>query len=142
MLILDEPTSGLDSGSALNVMMTLKAIAGERRTTVVLSIHQPSFKILSTIDGILLLSKGSVVHHGTMATLEGFLNSGGFQVPPQLNALEFAMEILDQLEEKKNMTTATTTLDSDPRVCVTPVDCRVGDPCSDGAHLRKDITVR
>ncbi|GFP81030.1 ABC transporter g family member 8, partial [Phtheirospermum japonicum] len=99
VLLLDEPTSGLDSGSALSVMQTLRSIAGSRHRTVILSIHQPSFKILSTIDQILLLSKGSIVHHGTLPCLQDFLLSNGFTVPPQLNALEYAMGILNQLQE-------------------------------------------
>ena len=57
VLLLDEPTSGLDSTSAFNVMQIIKSIAASRHRTVVLSIHQPSFKILSTIDRVLLLSK-------------------------------------------------------------------------------------
>lgn len=104
VLLLDEPTSGLDSSSAFNVMQTLKSIAISRHRTVILSIHQPSFKILSTIDRILLLSKGSVVHHGTLSSLQTFLVSNGFTVPPQLNALEYAMEILNQLNELKPIT--------------------------------------
>ncbi|GMI75554.1 ATP-binding cassette G8 [Hibiscus trionum] len=104
VLLLDEPTSGLDSTSAFNVIQILKSIAASRHRTVVLSIHQPSFKILSTIDRILLLSKGTVVHHGTLASLEAFLNSNGFTVPPQLNSLEYAMEILNQLQHSKPIT--------------------------------------
>ncbi|KAF2315536.1 hypothetical protein GH714_040033 [Hevea brasiliensis] len=104
VLLLDEPTSGLDSKSALNVMQTLKSIATSRHRTVILSIHQPSFKILSTIDKILLLSKGTVIHHGTLSSLQSFLLSNGFTVPPQLNALEYAMEILNQLRESKPCT--------------------------------------
>ncbi|KAJ0043160.1 hypothetical protein Pint_17567 [Pistacia integerrima] len=99
VLLLDEPTSGLDSSSACNVMQILKSIAISRHRTVVLSIHQPSFKILSTIDRILMLSKGSVVHHGTLSSLQTFLLSNGFTVPPQLNALEYTMEILNQLQD-------------------------------------------
>ncbi|KAK0597987.1 hypothetical protein LWI29_030540 [Acer saccharum] len=98
VLLLDEPTSGLDSNSAFNVIQTLKSIAVSRNRTVVLSIHQPSFKILSTIDRILMLSKGSIVHHGTLSSLEAFLLSNGFTVPPQLNVLEYTMEILNQLK--------------------------------------------
>ncbi|XP_043716666.1 ABC transporter G family member 8 [Telopea speciosissima] len=101
VLLLDEPTSGLDSSSAFNVMQTLRSITISRCRTVVLSIHQPSFKILSTIDCILLLSKGTVVHHGTLSSLQCFLLSNGFTVPPQLNALEYAMETLSQLHENK-----------------------------------------
>ncbi|KAK4384918.1 ABC transporter G family member 8 [Sesamum angolense] len=105
VLILDEPTSGLDSRSALNVMQTLRSITDSRQRTVVLSIHQPGFKILSTIDRILLLAKGSVVHHGTLSSLQAFLLCNGFTVPPQLNALEYAMEILSQLHETEPTST-------------------------------------
>nr|XP_043612825.1 ABC transporter G family member 8 [Erigeron canadensis] len=108
VLLLDEPTSGLDSTSAYNVMQTLKSIATTRNRTIILSIHQPSFKLLSTIDTILLLSKGKVVHHGTLLSLENFLLSNGFTLPPQLNSLEYAMEILPQIEITTNPDTEIT----------------------------------
>ncbi|CAH2070195.1 unnamed protein product [Thlaspi arvense] len=98
-LLLDEPTSGLDSKSAFDVIHILKSIAVSRQRTVILSIHQPSFKILSIIDRLLLLSKGTVAYHGSLDSLEGFLLSKGFTVPPQLNSLEYAMEILQELRE-------------------------------------------
>lgn len=100
VLLLDEPTSGLDSNSAFNIIQTLRSITDSRHRTVILSIHQPSFKILSKIDNILLLSKGSVVHHGTLSTLESLLGSKGLSVPQQLNALEYAMEVLNQLKNR------------------------------------------
>ncbi|KAM0047305.1 putative ABC-type maltose transporter [Helianthus debilis subsp. tardiflorus] len=104
VLLLDEPTSGLDSTSAYTIMQTLKSIATARRRTVILSIHQPSFKLLTTIDKILLLSKGKVVHHGTLPSLQENLLSNGFTLPPQLNSLEYAMEILTQLPVTKPVT--------------------------------------
>ncbi|GFZ06424.1 ABC-2 type transporter family protein [Actinidia rufa] len=70
VLLLDEPTSGLDSSSAFKVMQTLRSMADSRHRTVILSIHQPSFKILSSIDRVLLLSKGTIVHHGTIFSLQ------------------------------------------------------------------------
>ncbi|KAJ7969863.1 ABC transporter-like protein [Quillaja saponaria] len=118
VLLLDEPTSGLDSTSAFNVMQILKSIAVSRHRTIVLSIHQPSFKILSTIDKVLLLSKGTVVHHGSLASLQSFLHSNGFTVPPQLNALEYAMEILNQLYELKP--TSPPSLPASPKDSPTP----------------------
>ncbi|CAF2071763.1 ABC transporter G family member 4 [Brassica napus] len=98
-LLLDEPTSGLDSKSAFDVVQILKSVATSRQRTVILSIHQPSFKILFLIDRLLLLSKGTVVYHGRLDLLEGFLLSKGFTVPPQLNSLEYAMEILQNLHD-------------------------------------------
>lgn len=102
ILILDEPTTGLDSGSACNVVQILKGIAVTRQRTVVMSVHQPSFKILRFVDRITVLAKGTVVHHGTMGSLGDWMGQNGFTVPPQLNALEYAMEILGDLQEVKS----------------------------------------
>merc|ERR1712159_935362 len=56
ILFLDEPTSGLDSATSLDVMGTVKELAEEGRT-VLTTIHQPSGKIFSFYDGIILLSR-------------------------------------------------------------------------------------
>ncbi|KAF8020361.1 hypothetical protein BT93_G0918 [Corymbia citriodora subsp. variegata] len=131
VLLLDEPTSGLDSTSAFNVMQILKKIAVLRHRTVILSIHQPNFKILSTIDRILLLSKGSVVHHGTLCELQSFLLSIGFTVPPQLNALEYAMEILNRLQENNKPQTLS---QSPPSLSPSPAHCSEINAPSDHHH--------
>lgn len=99
ILLLDEPTSGLDSTSALQVIELLSSIAKGKERTVVLSIHQPSYRILQYISNFLILSRGSVVHNGSLESLEGTINELGYQIPMQLNALEFAMEIISTLEE-------------------------------------------
>uniref|UniRef100_A0A453S6M9 ABC transporter domain-containing protein n=1 Tax=Aegilops tauschii subsp. strangulata TaxID=200361 RepID=A0A453S6M9_AEGTS len=91
VLLLDEPTSGLDSSSAFVVVGCLRAVAAARGTTVVLSIHQPSARLLSAVDSLLLLSRGTVLHHGSLASLDAALLSHGFAVPAQLNPLEPAM---------------------------------------------------
>ncbi|CAI0402897.1 unnamed protein product [Linum tenue] len=108
VLILDEPTSSLDSRSALSVVQTLRGIASSRLRTVVLSIHQPGFKILSMIDRVVLLNKGRVVHYGNVPSLESYLVSSGFPVPEQLNPLEYAMEIIHHLVSDPTKTTTTT----------------------------------
>lgn len=98
ILLLDEPTSGLDSTSALQVIQLLDCMAKARRRTVILSIHQPSYRILGYISKFLLLSHGSVVHNGSLELLEENIEKLGFQIPTQLNALEFSMEIMPALE--------------------------------------------
>ena len=99
ILLLDEPTSGLDSKSALQVIELLSSIAKGKERTVVFSIHQPSYRILQYISNFLILSRGSVVHNGSLESLEGIINELGYQIPMQLNALEFAMEIISTLED-------------------------------------------
>jgi ABC-type multidrug transport system ATPase subunit len=69
ILILDEPTSGLDSASALHVVEMLSRMAVLRRRTIVLSIHQPSYRILELLPSVLLLAGGRVVHHGAVQIL-------------------------------------------------------------------------
>ncbi|KAJ3692216.1 hypothetical protein LUZ60_012566 [Juncus effusus] len=103
VLLLDEPTSGLDSSSAHAVLQSLRSIATKRYTTVILSIHQPSSRLLSAIDSLLLISKGRVLHHGSLNLLDEYLLSLGFSVPSQLNPLEYAMEVLDQLPQPKQI---------------------------------------
>ncbi|GLT28823.1 hypothetical protein SLA2020_037270 [Shorea laevis] len=73
-------------------------MARAKNRTVLLSIHQPSYRILGYISNFLILSHGSVVHNGSLEMLEETINKLGFEIPLQLNALEFAMEIMPQLE--------------------------------------------
>ncbi|XP_057471312.1 ABC transporter G family member 23 isoform X1 [Actinidia eriantha] len=102
ILLLDEPTSGLDSTSALQVIELLSSMAILKRRTIVVSIHQPSYRILQYISNFLILSHGSVVHNGGLGSLEETINELGFKIPVQLNALEFSMEIISTLEEYSN----------------------------------------
>ncbi|KAI4980016.1 hypothetical protein ZWY2020_016769 [Hordeum vulgare] len=95
VLLLDEPTSGLDSSSAFVVVGCLRGVAAARGTTVVLSIHQPSARLLSAVDSLLLLSRGTVLHHGSLASFDAALLSHGFAIPAQLNPLEYALEVID-----------------------------------------------
>ncbi|KAK7333872.1 hypothetical protein VNO80_30652 [Phaseolus coccineus] len=99
ILLLDEPTSGLDSTSALQVIELLSSIVKAKQRIVVLSIHQPSYRILQYVSKFLILSHGSVVHNGSLEQLEETIRKLGFQIPTQLNALEFSMEVIRRLED-------------------------------------------
>ncbi|XP_051132051.1 ABC transporter G family member 23 isoform X2 [Andrographis paniculata] len=103
ILLLDEPTSGLDSSSALQVIELLSSMARAKQRTIVLSIHQPSYRILKYISNFLILSHGSVVHNGSLESLVLAITRQGFRIPPQLNPLEFAMEVISTLEKPKNL---------------------------------------
>ncbi|CAN4086123.1 unnamed protein product [Withania somnifera] len=98
ILLLDEPTSGLDSSSALQVIELLSSMAKTKQRTIILSIHQPSYRILQYISKLLMLSHGSVVHYGSLESLEENISRMGYEIPIQLNPLEFAMEIISVLE--------------------------------------------
>ena len=54
LLFLDEPTSGLASEDAVNVINLLRELT-EMGNTVVLTIHQPGYRIYSSLDAVLIL---------------------------------------------------------------------------------------
>lgn len=99
ILLLDEPTSGLDSSSALQVIELLSSMSKSKHRTIVLSIHQPSYRMFQYIPNFLILSNGSVIHNGSIESLETIIHRLGYTIPPQLNALEFSMEIMDSLQQ-------------------------------------------
>ncbi|CUG14712.1 ABC transporter, putative [Bodo saltans] len=50
VVILDEPTSGMDSYTAYSIVQHLRHVAVTAKTTFVVSIHQPSEKVLGVFD--------------------------------------------------------------------------------------------
>jgi len=98
VLLLDEPTSGLDSGSALHIVKMLRDMAAKHDKTVVLTIHQPGFRILELIDRVVLLADGAVRHHGSLDFLQSRLIATGHDIPAHVNVLEYAMETIDSLK--------------------------------------------
>lgn len=97
ILILDEPTSGLDSMSALQIVDMLKAMAEKRGRTVILSIHQPGFRIVKLFNSVVVLAEGEVVHQGSVDQLQMHLRSVGLEVPAQVTVLEFAIDSVETL---------------------------------------------
>uniref|UniRef100_A0A7N0TSY3 ABC transporter domain-containing protein n=1 Tax=Kalanchoe fedtschenkoi TaxID=63787 RepID=A0A7N0TSY3_KALFE len=100
VLILDEPTSGLDSTSALQIIDMLKTMADTRGRTIILSIHQPGFRIVKLFNSVLLLANGSVLHHGTVDMLGRHLTLMGLQLPLCVNIVEFAIESIETIQQE------------------------------------------
>lgn len=101
VLFLDEPTSGLDSASALHVISLLKSMAKNHHKTIVLTIHQPGFRILDLIDHVILLSNGALFHNGSLDLLEERIKAAGHVIPPRVNVLEFAIDAAEALQQQQ-----------------------------------------
>ncbi|OIV96999.1 hypothetical protein TanjilG_25824 [Lupinus angustifolius] len=101
VLILDEPTSGLDSASALQMIDTLKVMSDSRGRTIILSIHQPGFKIVKLFNSMLLLVNGSVLHHGSVDLLDVNLRLMGLELPLHVNVVEFAIESIETIQRQQ-----------------------------------------
>jgi ABC-2 type transport system ATP-binding protein len=68
VLILDEPANGLDPEGIAWLRNFLRALAAEGRTVLVSS-HVLS-EVRQTVDDVVIISKGVLVHAGTLAELE------------------------------------------------------------------------
>ncbi|XP_061360558.1 ABC transporter G family member 5-like [Gastrolobium bilobum] len=100
VLILDEPTSGLDSTSALQIIDMLKVMAESRGRTIILSVHQPGFRIVKLFNSILLLANGYGLHHGTVDLLGVNLRLMGLELPLHVNVVEFAIESIETIQQQ------------------------------------------
>uniref|UniRef100_A0ACD5XEP9 Uncharacterized protein n=1 Tax=Avena sativa TaxID=4498 RepID=A0ACD5XEP9_AVESA len=97
VLFLDEPTSGLDSTSAFMVVKVLQRIA-QSGSVVVMSIHQPSYRILGLLDRLLFLSRGQTVYYGPPGALSSFFHDFGKPIHDNENPTEFALDLVRELE--------------------------------------------
>lgn len=97
ILFLDEPTSGLDSTSAYMVVKVLQRIA-QSGSIVVMTVHQPSYRILGLLDRLLFLSRGQTVYSGSPVSLPLFFSEFGHPIPENENRTEFALDLIRELE--------------------------------------------
>ncbi|KAI3758040.1 hypothetical protein L6452_05587 [Arctium lappa] len=97
ILLLDEPTSGLDSTSAFMVVKVLQRIA-QSGSIVIMSIHQPSYRILGLLDRLLFLSRGQTVYSGSPTNLPLYFSDFGHPIPDKENRTEFALDLIRELE--------------------------------------------
>ncbi|CAH9133371.1 unnamed protein product [Cuscuta epithymum] len=97
ILFLDEPTSGLDSTSAFNVVSVLQRIA-QSGSIVIMSVHQPSSRIMGLLDRLIFLSRGETVYNGPPADLARFFSLFGHPIPESENRAEFALDLIRELE--------------------------------------------
>ncbi|XP_055879447.1 ATP-binding cassette sub-family G member 8-like [Biomphalaria glabrata] len=92
ILVLDEPTSGLDSYTANSIVKTLSMLASKQRT-IIMSIHQPRFDIFTTVDAMMLLSKGSIVFNGPAKEMVNYFTSLGYPCPEHMNPCDYYIDL-------------------------------------------------
>ncbi|KAK6249818.1 ABC transporter-like [Theobroma cacao] len=98
LLFLDEPTSGLDSTSAYSVVEKVKEIA-RGGSIVLMTIHQPSYRIQLLLDRITVLARGRLVYMGSLASLPAHLSGFGRPVPDGENSLEYLLDVIKEYDE-------------------------------------------
>lgn len=93
LLFLDEPTSGLDSTSAYSVIEKVHNIA-RTGSTVILTIHQPSSRILSFFDHLIVLARGQLMFQGSPKDVNHHLSLMGRKVPQGESPIEYLMDVI------------------------------------------------
>ncbi|XP_074373202.1 ABC transporter G family member 6-like [Apium graveolens] len=97
VLFLDEPTSGLDSTSAFMVVKVLQRIA-QSGSIVIMSVHQPSSRIMKLLDRLIFLSRGNTVFSGPPAAMSHYFAQFGNPIPEHEDKTEFTLDLIRELE--------------------------------------------
>ncbi len=99
-----QPTSGLDGATAFDVIKTMHDSAKQSRGafSVLLSIHQPSTRLLSLFDHILLLGNNGSIFFGTVPEAIQHFNSIGFQIPQDTNPVDYSLLVSDDSFNRMN----------------------------------------
>ena len=101
VLILDEPTSGLDSFMAKTVVSILKDVS-KSGVTVIMTIHQPSYRIFEMIDRLALMQLGEFVYQGKASEALRYFREVGLETASFVNPPEFFMKVL-RIEDRNNI---------------------------------------
>ncbi|XP_068657018.1 ABC transporter G family member STR2-like [Aristolochia californica] len=97
LLFLDEPTSGLDSTSAHSVIEKVHHIA-RSGSTVILTIHQPSFRIQMLLDHLIILARGQLMYQGSPKDVTHYLGRMGRKLPKGENAIEHLLDVIQKYD--------------------------------------------
>jgi len=91
----DEITSGLDSFTAVNLIETIKRLTlGPRRTTAIVSLHQPRADIFHQLDSVLLLGRGGgAVYCGPAKDMVQYFSNLFFHCPFDANPADFFTDL-------------------------------------------------
>ncbi|KAJ1967357.1 hypothetical protein H4R35_006729 [Dimargaris xerosporica] len=93
-MFLDEATTGLDSNSAYHVCEVIKDVARQCNMGVLMTIHQPSAKVLSLFDKAILLSKGQLVYYGPVPHALHYFAGLGYECQKYENPANFYLDLM------------------------------------------------
>ncbi|XP_068660263.1 ABC transporter G family member 22-like [Aristolochia californica] len=130
LLFLDEPTSGLDSTSALRIVQVLQKIA-QGGKTVVTTIHQPSSRLFSKFDKLILLAKGSSLYSGKASEAMLYFSSIGCSPLIAMNPAEFLIDLANGNVNDKSIPFE---LKNNPFLANTEFKSRKGEPSAEDVH--------
>ena len=98
ILFLEEPTSGLSSTDATQLMQSLQKLAKKFTLTMIVTLQQPSGKVINTLATLLILSRSRAAYSGLggTAAVAKFFSSAGLALPADMDEMiPLALDWLD-----------------------------------------------
>ena len=107
VIFLDEPTSGLDSFQAEQVVATMRKVADSGKTVIAV-IHQPSQRVFSMFDDLLLLSEGKQMYFGNLKKVRSYFQSIGYGAPLEVGTAEHVLDKISRVTGNDTVETEST----------------------------------
>lgn len=95
ILFLDEPTTGLDSASAFAIVQEIVRISREEGLITLCTIHQPSSKVYSIFDQVMIMSRGRTAFTGEVSEATPYFEDIGYPIPDETNPAEYFMDLVN-----------------------------------------------
>jgi ABC-type multidrug transport system ATPase subunit len=94
IIFLDEPTSGLDAYQAAQVVQTMRRLTDNGKTVVAV-IHQPSQRVFSLFDDLLLLSEGGrQMYFGPVDEVRSHFDAIGYGCTQEEGTAEHILDVV------------------------------------------------
>jgi ABC-type multidrug transport system ATPase subunit len=102
LVVIDEGTTGLDSFQALLLIRALRRQATYDLSTVIITLHQPSYEMFHMCDQLLLFGPdGRLAFTGSPRNLTMFLSKLGHACAEFENPVDFAVELMSVLSKSE-----------------------------------------
>ncbi|XP_066598452.1 ATP-binding cassette sub-family G member 5 [Prorops nasuta] len=94
ILVLDRPTHGLDIFDAFFLVEYLRQWAGRGQRLVVLTLHPPTYEILTMVSRVALTSGGRIMYSGPRRDMLPYFALAEFPCPPFKNPSDYYLDLV------------------------------------------------
>ncbi|POM65843.1 ATP-binding cassette (ABC) Superfamily [Phytophthora palmivora] len=92
-MLLDEISTGLDAATTFDIVSSLKSIARNFKSNMVVSLLQPPPEVFNLFDDVLILNDGHIMYHGPREHVQEYFEKMGFHCPPRKDVADFLLDL-------------------------------------------------
>ncbi|KAL9646448.1 hypothetical protein ABK040_006445 [Willaertia magna] len=101
VILIEAPTTDLDFQESYQMMKILKRVA-QRGISLIISMQQPTIRMLKYIDYISILHEGRNTYFGTVSQLDTYWKTIGYPIKEHWNPIEYCIAVLSKHNKEKN----------------------------------------